>query len=311
MFPEAVTYLDRLRAHMHLGDGVEMEIVRELETHVEDRLETLVRDGASERDARRLVMGALGRPQTLAHLIRQAHLATPWPEALFGAAPFLLASLLIGARLWEAPALAASSSAIVVAVTLYGLLQGRPAWFYPWAGVALALPIVAGYIAFSDLQQQLPALAAGRAGPLDVLGVAGAGLYFPIGLLVVAGAARVALRRDWLDASVLLSPLSGVFVWIIAIHRGGGLLHASDSIAGTSELLGTVYFCMALATVAFLRSQSRVVKVATIIGSAVLFVSIGTPVDSEAALATAALRAVLLAAFLLSPALAVRRSLER
>lgn len=311
MFPETATYFDRLRAHLALDDSLEADIVRELEAHVEDSVECLVQDGVAEPCARRLVIDRLGRPQTFAHLIRQAYAVTGWREALFGAAPLLLMSALIGGRLWQEPALALVSCLIVVAVTLYGLAQGRPAWFYQWAGVALTLPLVAGYIAFAVLQREAPQLGAGRAEAWGILGAAGAALYFPVGLLVVASAVRVALRRDWLDASVLISPLPGILVWLIAVHRAGGLRSPDGSLAGTSVMLGLLYACMALAAVAFLRSRSRSTKVATILASAVLLVSIGTPIDSQAGFITVALRVVLLVAFLLSPALVVRRSWER
>jgi hypothetical protein len=76
-------------------------------------------------------------------------------------------------------------------------------------------------------------------------------------------------------------------------------------------MLGLLYACMALAAVAFLCSRSRSTKVATILASAVLLVSISTPIDSQAGFITVALRMVLLVAFLLSPALVVRRSWER
>lgn len=310
MFPEAAIFFHRLRAHLQLGPSVDSEIVRELETHVEDSTERLVLQGVSEHQARHLVISRLGRPQTLAHLMRQAHRVTPWHEALFAAAPLLLVSMLIGVRLWQHPAVAVGSCLLVVAVTLYGLSQGRPAWFYSWAGVALTLPLIAGYIAFAVAQQQIPQLAAGHAGPSVLLGVAGAGLYFPVGLLVVVTAVLVAARRDWLDASVLLSPLPGVLVWIIAIHHAGGLRHPDASVIGTSELLGVVYLCMASSVVAVVRSRSRPTKIAIILGAALLLVSLATPRDSQSALLTIAIRASLLMVFLLSPALMVRRALR-
>ncbi len=311
MFPEAATFLDRLRTHLQLDDGVEHEIVREMRAHVEDRVDRLVSQGVREDAARRMVIGGLGRPQTFAHLMRQAHLVTPWREALFGAAPLLLMGAVIGARVWQQPPVAAASFALVVAVTLYGLSLGRPVWFYPWAGVALSLPLVVGYIAFAVLHREIPAFAAGHAAALSVLGVAGAALYFPAGMVVVATAVLVAVRRDWLDASVLLSPLPGTFVWVVALHRAGGLRSPDASLAGTSDLLGIVYVCMALAMVAFLRARSRATKVATMLAAAVLLVWIGTPLDSQEALLTLAVRALLLATFLLSPALLLRRSPAR
>ena len=311
MFPQPVTYFDRLREHLRLDDSVESDIVRELQSHVEDGVEQLVRDGASEHDARASIIGRLGRPQTLAHLMRRAHLVTPLPEAIAGAAPLLLMAALIAGTVWQQPMIALAASVLVVLVTLFGLFEGRPTWFYPWAGVALTMPLVAGYIAFEVLREQIPALAAGGGSATVVLGIAGAALYFPVGLIVVVTAVLVAARRDWLDASVLLSPLPGVFVWIVAVHHAGGIRHANASMAGTSQLLGVAYVCIAFATIAVLRSRSRTTKIATMLVVALALVSLGTPLDSQAALLTIGLRASLLGAFLLSPALVVRQSLER
>ncbi len=311
MFPEAATYLNRLREYLRLDESVESDIVRELQTHIDDGVERLVHDGVCVRDARARIIGRMGRPQTLAHLMRRAHVVASWPEALAGAAPLLLMAALITGRLWQQPAYAVASSVLVIVVTLYGLLQGRPTWFYPWAGVALTMPLVAGYFAFEVLREQIPALAAGSSNATVMLGVAGAGLYFPVGLIVVVTAVLVAARRDWLDASVLLSPLPGMFVWIVAVHHAGGIRHANASMAGTSQLLGVAYVCMAFTTIAVLRSRSRTTRIATMLVVALALVSLGTPIDSQAALLTIGVRASLLAAFLLSPALVVRRALER
>ena len=311
MFPQPATYFDRLREHLRLDDSVESDVVRELQSHVEDSVDRLVHGGVPEHDARARVIGRMGRPQTLAHLMRRAHLVTPWPEALAGATPMLLMAALIAGTLWQQPVIALAASVLVVAVTLFGLFQGRPTWFYPWAGVALTMPLVAGYIAFEVLREQIPALASGSASPTVVLGIAGAGLYFPVGLVVVVGAVLVAARRDWLDASVLLSPLPGVFAWIVAVHHAGGIRHANASMAGTAQLLGVAYVCMAFATIVVMRSRSRTTKIATMVVGALALVSLGTPLDSQAALLTVGLRAGLLGVFLLSPALVVHQSLER
>src|SRR4029079_1062320 len=176
-------YFASLRTHLRLDDGFESDLVRELQTHIDDRVAELGRRGIDEDRAERLAIAGLGRPQTLAHLLRQAELVTPWTEAVFGAAGFVLLALMIRHRPWHQPIPAIGACALVIGVTLYGLWAGRPAWFYPWAGVALTIPVMFGYVAFALLQREAPSLR-GHATPVALAGVAGASLYFLIGLVV-------------------------------------------------------------------------------------------------------------------------------
>jgi hypothetical protein len=305
MSSDVAGYLDRLRTHLRLGGSSDADVMRELAAHVEDRVDELVARGIPAVRAQRMAIDALGRPRTLAHLLQQAHLITPWRDALFGAGAFAFLAAVVGAQLWRVPALAVPSAAVVVAVTLYGLWLGRPAWFYPWAGVALSLPLVAGYIAFALLHRA----AGGAVTPLALAGIAGAALYFPVGLVVVAAAILVAVRRDWLDASVLLSPLPGVLVLIIAAHRAGGLAAGADPVPAASLMAFALYACMSLATLLFLRAPMRHLKVMLLVGGALVLLGGSTMIAwPDGGVVTLAGRAALLLAFLLSPALVARHA---
>ena len=309
MSSQPTAYFERLRAHLGLGEALETELLRELSAHIDDRVEHLVSTGIPESRARQMAYEGFGRPQTLAHLVRQAHLVTPWAEALLGAAAFLLAGVLIGPGLWQQPVAAAAAGALVVSLTLYGLWLGRPAWFYPWAGVALTLPIFMGYVAFALLHRELPLFLDGSAGPLALAGIAGSLLYFPVGLVIVAAAVLVAVKRDWLDASVLLSPLPCALVWIIAIHTSGGILSTGAAVSDTGVLVCGIYLCMAVAMLMFLRASQRSTKVMTLIASAlVLLLGSTMLVDPSGSVLTIGGRAAMLLAFLLSPALVARQA---
>lgn len=305
MSSDVAGYFERLRSHLQLGDARGDDVMRELASHVEDRIDDLVRRGVPQDRARRTAIEALGRPRTLAHLLRQAHLVTPWADALMGASAFAFLALLVGGQLWRIPVVAALAAGCVIAIALYGLWQGRPAWFYPWAGVALSLPLVAGYIAFAVLHRA----AGGELTPLALAGVAGAALYFPVGAVVVSAAVVVAAKRDWLDASVLLSPLPGVLALIVAVHRAGGLASAGDPLPAASMLLFALYLCMALGALLMLRAPMRQMKVAILVGGALALVGASTLVgQSDASVMTLVGRGALLLAFLLSPALVARHA---
>lgn len=303
-------YFSRLRAHLRLGDGVEDDVLRELEAHVEDRTRALITGGMAPERARRTAIDALGRPQTLAHLMRQAQSITSWRESAFGAAAFLLMALLIGPGLWREPLAAAAGATMITGVAIYGLWLGRPAWFYPWAGSALTIPIVIGYVAFALLHREVASLAAGPPTPLGVAGIGGAALYFPIGFVVVAAAVLVAVKRDWLDASVLLSPLPCALVWVIGIHRAGGVLaDGAAGASGASAAVGGVYLCMAVVMVIFLRAPLRTIKVTTLVASSIALLA-GTTflIAPQGDVVMLTGRAALLLGFLLSPALVARHA---
>ncbi|MGH7623591.1 MAG: hypothetical protein ACREMU_14710, partial [Gemmatimonadaceae bacterium] len=116
-------------------------------------------------------------------------------------------------------------------------------------------------------------------------------------------------RRDWLDASMLLSPLPMALIWIIEVHRNGGLLAADASLAGLAPVLGFVALCAMVATIIFLRATTRTLKVGTLVACAVLLVSTATLLlDPSGGLVSVAGRSVILLAFLLSPALVARHA---
>jgi hypothetical protein len=303
-------YFARLRAHLRLSDGAEDDLLRELSAHVEDRSNALVARGMAPERARRAAIHALGRPQTLAHLLRQAQSITSWRESAFGASAFLLMALLIGPGLWHEPLAAIAGGGLIIGVAVYGLWLGRPAWFYPWAGSALTIPIVIGYVAFALLHREVGHAIDGTITPAGLAGIAGAALYFPIGLIVVAACVVVAVRRDWLDASVLLSPLPCALVWVIGIHRADGIMaDGAAGASGASAMAGGIFVCMSVVMLMFLRAPLRSVKVTTLVASSVVLLAGATfLIDPNGDLMTLTGRGALLLAFLLSPALVARHA---
>ena len=309
MSSETARYVRQLRAHLRLGDELEADFLREIEAHVEDRVAALTASGVPGPRAQRLALQGFGRPQTLAHLMRQVHQTATWAEALLGAFPYALLAVLLAFHLWTMPWMTVSVAGLVAVVTVYGLWLGRPAWFYPWAGVALMLPVFAGYAAYAALETQLPGLFAGTSTLWAIVGIAGAGLYFPVGFVVVAASVLVAVRRDWLDASVLLSPLPLALVFVIALHRSGGLPAPDGSLGGMAPLLAGVSLCAAAAMCFFMRTNTRPLRVATLVVSALLLLSTATLLgDPSGGLIALGSRCVMLLAFLLSPALVARHA---
>ena len=303
MAADLKSYIERVRARLDLGAQEEDEIVRELETHVEERLAELERDGLERGRALRQMLPRLGPPQALAREFRQAHSQATWHDGLTAAAAFLLVAALYATNLWSYPPAVTGVAALVVAVTLYGLWHRRPPWFYAWAGLALTLLAFCGYFAFVLLTRAAQPMADGQFEALTVLGFAGALLYMPLALIIAASCIRAASRRDWLDASLMLSPTAPVVVWLAALHQHGGIYEAPAMAAADSALAAT-FVLMAVAAALFVRAGTRTLKLATLIGTATIaLLAVSAVYDAQLSLEGLIARTILLFGFLFSPAL--------
>lgn len=303
MASELHTYFQHLRSSLNLSPRLADEVVREMETHAEDHLAELERQGLSREEATRTLLRGMARPRALAGEFRQAYVRPSWHDALSAAAAFLLVSALYATHLWSQPAAVLSVAAVIVGVTLYGLWQGRPTWFYPWAGLALTLLSFCGYFAFSLLESTAGPIGNGATSPVLVLGFAGAAVYFPIALVVLGSCILAASRRDWLDATLMLTPTAPVVVWLAVLHQNGGILDGAAAVAGADAALATTFFAMAVAVAVFVRVRTRTAKLGTLFATAALvLLAASTIYDAQPAPALVTGRAILLFAFLLSPA---------
>lgn len=297
-------YFEHLRAHLRLGPTVEEEVVRELQTHVEDRLAEMEREGIRRPEAERRLLRALDRPQVLARQFQAAYMPATWSDVLTAACAFLMVAALFATHLWNRPAVALAVAAIVVGTALYGLWQGRPAWHYPWAGLALTLLSFCGYFAFVLLDRSARLAAHSGFDNLSLLGFAGAALYFPIALVIFGSCILVTSRRDWLDASLMLSPTAPVVGWIIVLHESGGIRAPGAAVAVADTALAATFLAMAAAAAVFVKVRTRSLKLTTLIATGALILVMHSSIyEPQFSLAVLAGRALLLFAFLLSPAL--------
>lgn len=286
--------------------------MRELQTHVDDRLQELEDAGLSHDEAMRTLLQRFERPRALARKYQDAHSVSTWNDAAIAASAFLLAGVLYASHLWSNAAAVIAVAAVIVAVTLYGLWQGRPRWFYPWAGLALTLLSICGYFAFLLLDRAAGSLGEGGYEPFSLLGIAGALIYVPLAIAILASCVRVASGRDWLDASLMLSPSVPVIAWLTTLHQNGGALEARDAIAGADTALAVAFLAMALAAAVYVRAHARQVRMVTLLAMGfVLLLTISGMQDAGLSLTALMGRALLLFGFLLSPvaleAFALRR----
>lgn len=304
MSREIHSYLRDLHGHLRMDPVAEREILREFETHLEDRLHDLRTTGLSREAAVARALRGFGEPRVLGRRLREARTAISWTSAFVAAAPFAGIGLLLATGLWRHPVPATAAAALVVIVTFYGLWQGRPVWFSPWAGTALTLLVLAGYFAFAGAQRSVTLLQRDGPEPLALAGFVGAGVYFPLAALILVSTMVVVVRRDWLEASVMLSPFVPVILWLAALHQAGGLVGAGiQDAAAPSRALGATFLTMALAAIVFARSRSRVARIATVVATVLVVLgAVSYEHDAGLLLPVVAGRVLVVLLFLLSPA---------
>ena len=94
-------YLDSVRDNLKLDFSSEKEVIAELETHVEDRLQEFIESGLSEEEASRNCLGMLGSARTVARQLYEAHSQGSWGQTLLAASPHFLFALLFVLNWWQ------------------------------------------------------------------------------------------------------------------------------------------------------------------------------------------------------------------
>ncbi|MCH7552605.1 MAG: hypothetical protein IIC82_01210, partial [Chloroflexi bacterium] len=88
MVPELVKYFEDLSVHLRLSPVKERELIREMHTHLEDRIQDLQEQGRSRAEAVEEATRGFGRPETVAKEVYEVHAVGTWGEALLAATPY-------------------------------------------------------------------------------------------------------------------------------------------------------------------------------------------------------------------------------
>ena len=87
-------YLGTVRDRLRLDTSSEQEVIHELETHIEDKLQELREEGLTEEEAASACVRFLGSAKSVAKQTYEAHSQGSWRQALFAALPHLLFAIL-------------------------------------------------------------------------------------------------------------------------------------------------------------------------------------------------------------------------
>jgi hypothetical protein len=240
-------YLELLRANLKIDLAEEKEVISELETHIEDRLEELKESGLSDEDAEKTCLGLLGSAQAIARQIYEAHSQGSWRQAFLAASPHLLFAALFALNWWQHVGWLTLVLALVIGTSLYGWWHGKPAWVFPWLGYSL-VPVAALGLILPYLPREWSLLTIP--------------FYFLLALWWLFCLVIQTTRRDWLLSSLMLLPAPIVVGWFLTLVPGGKITdQVFQRIDYFAPWIALSFLILALTIAAFIRLRQRLVRI--------------------------------------------------
>jgi len=244
-------YLDCIRDNLRLGLSAEREVIGELETHIEDRLQELKETGLSEEEAANTCLGLLGSAKLVARQIYEAHSQGSWRQALLASMPHLLFGLLFALNWWQGIGWLLAMLTIVLATAIYGWWHGKPTWLFPWLGYSL-LPVVGAGLLLLYLSKGWSWLAIF--------------VYIPLALWFLYSVIVQTIKRDWLHSSLMLFPVPVIIGWFLAVELGGKFPELSmQRLNDFAPWIGLSFLALAASVAIFIRLRQRWAKVAILV----------------------------------------------
>ncbi len=244
-------YLEDIRDKLRIDLPEEREVISELETHIEDKLQELKESGLSEEEATQTCLGLLGSAKLIARQIYEAHSQGNWRQALLASMPHLLFGLLFALNWWHHIGWLSLVLMLVLSTTIYGWLHGKPAWVFPWLGYSLLPVIVIGLLLLN-----LP-----KAWSLLTIP-----LYYPMALWWLFAIIVQTTKRDWLFSSLMLLPMPIIIGWYITIVPDIRFNEYSlPRLYYFAPWIGLSFVILALTIAAFIRLRQRWLRIALLI----------------------------------------------
>ncbi len=266
MVPGLARYLEELSIHLRLNPVRERQVIRELYTHLEDRVVDLEAEGLSRVEAVHAATKGFGRPRVVAEELVEAHNTGTWADAVLAAAPYFGVFLLFGMHLWQSLVWLGVFMTVSVVMTLIGWWRGKPLWMYPWAGFALVLPLASGVIAGSAVWEASWAVIRGLDPEAPTWVILGLLAYVPLSLWMVISVGVKVIRMDWIYASLMLLPFPIIVRWVLSLQfDGSAIVYTRPLIAPGADLtIATIFLSLALLPVMFVRLRQRRLKIAAL-----------------------------------------------
>jgi hypothetical protein len=263
MLPEVRGYLTDIRSRLHLDPAIEKQVIGELHSHFQEKILELQEHGhgLSEEEAAREAVKSFGRTRAVARMMYEAYSKGDWAEALLSAFPHLIVASLFIFHLWHHPILASSVFITLVCVTLFGWWHGKPNWLYSWIGYALVPLIIGGYASLTVLEQTVHFFLGESSFLPNVWILLLVGIFFVCSIWIIIRTTIRVARRDWILASLMLTPLPVLGSWLFNIEKMGGLFNGGlATFYQWDTSMAMVLFVLAIASATFIRLRKRIFK---------------------------------------------------
>jgi hypothetical protein len=286
-------YIDSVRENLRLERSLENEVIRELETHIEDELQELKDAGMSEEEAAKTCLTLLGSAKLLARQIYEAHSQGSWTQTLLAAMPHMVFGLLFALSWWRGIGWLLVTLALVLSMAVYGWWRGKPAWLFPWLGYSL-LPVVAAGLLLLYLPKGWSWVAIV--------------IYLPLALWLVYSVTVKTIRKDWLYTSLMLLPIPTIIGWLVAVEPINKLPESwLQTVDDFAPWIGLSFLALALAVATFYRLRKRWLRISVLVVSGLLTLTMITYyTEGRLSLPALLVLIVVMLLLLLSPALVER-----
>ena len=293
MVTELDRYLKDVRENLPLdASAEEEEVLTELETHAEDRLQEMKESGLSDEDAARECVGLLGSAKIVARQIYEVHSQGTWRQALLASTPHLLYATFFALKWWGNGWLPVAVGP-VIAIAIYSWCRGKPSWLFPWLGYALLPVVVVGLL--------LLYLPTGWAWATILL-------YVPLVVWLLCYITIKTIKRDWLYSAFMLLPVPSFVGWFLAAQQEEGF--AGFSLGHLNQFgpwIGVSFLVLAVSAAVFVRLRQRRWKVVALAVSGVLTLAVVAFASSGLGIPALIALMVMLLVFLSVPAIMERR----
>ena len=281
-------YLQNLKEHLRMDPTFETEVIRELETHVEDSCQELEKAGLTEDEALEKCLRRLGPAKIVARQMYEAHNQGTWRQALLAATPHLLFAIIFALKWWMGINILPIMFAVILGVGFYGWCHGKPYWLFPWLSYSL-FPIVAVGVS-------LLYLPAGWAWVTLAL-------YIPLVLWLLSFITIKFMRRDWSYSVLMLLPTSAFIGWFLAAGQKTSFPGLKiNFMYDFAPWTGLTFMVLAVSVALFIRLPQRWLRITALVTSGMIISTVTILVSTQLGLASFIGLFVLILSFLLVPA---------
>ena len=250
------SYLTSIRDHLRLDSSSEMDIMGELASHIEDRVQELKQSGLSEEEATNTCLKLLGSAKMVARQLYEAHSQGTWKQALMASMPHILFALLFVLNWRQGMVWLLAVLGLVLVTVIYGWWHSQPTWFFPWLGYSLVPVAMAGLF--------LIYLPRGWSWLAIIF-------YISLAAWLLYRITVQTIRRDWLYSSLMLLPVPVIVGWFLAVETELGFSHHSlERIQSFAPWIGMSFFALAVPVAISVRLRQRWLKIAVLLISGLL-----------------------------------------